>query len=111
MDRKEVTMIKAVVSNGVIVPRDPMPHEWIEGTEVQVDTAPHAREGGNDLDRWFAELQALAAQGDPEDDRRLDEAIRSTLMGKEMRDESCIEKWFDPATGADSTGLAGGNRT
>jgi hypothetical protein len=29
-------MIKAVITNGVIVPRDPLPEDWREGTEVAV---------------------------------------------------------------------------
>lgn len=30
-------MIKAVVTKGVIVPRDPLPEDWQEGTEVAVE--------------------------------------------------------------------------
>ena len=30
-------MIKAVVKNGVVVPRDPLPQDWREGTEVDVE--------------------------------------------------------------------------
>jgi hypothetical protein len=30
-------MIKAIISNGSIVPRDPLPDDWAEGTEVAVE--------------------------------------------------------------------------
>jgi hypothetical protein len=30
-------MIKALVTKGVIVPRDPLPEDWQEGTEVAVE--------------------------------------------------------------------------
>ena len=76
-------MVKAVVRNGLIVPRHPLPQDWTEGTEVEVDKAPSPLESSDELDRWFAELEALAAQGDPEDDRRLDEAIREIRQADE----------------------------
>jgi hypothetical protein len=69
-------MIKAVVKNGVIVPCDPLPENWQEGTEVEVDKSLCPPGAGDELDHWFAELQAIAAEGDPEDDRRLEEALR-----------------------------------
>ena len=68
-------MIKARVKNGVVVPCDPLPADWQEGTEVEVArlTAPVVQV--EEIDRWLAELEAIAAQGDPEDDRRLDAAL------------------------------------
>jgi hypothetical protein len=69
-------VVKADVKNGVIVPRDPLPDDWTEGTEVEVDRRSGTATAGDALDHWFAELEAIAAEGDPEDDRRLDEAIR-----------------------------------
>jgi hypothetical protein len=35
-----MTMIKAIIINGVIVPRDPLPDDWHEGTEVAVELYP-----------------------------------------------------------------------
>jgi hypothetical protein len=34
---EELRMIKAVIHDGLIVPRDPLPQDWPEGTEVAVD--------------------------------------------------------------------------
>jgi hypothetical protein len=68
-------VVKAVVRNGIIVPRDPLPEDWREGTEVEVAKREEAIERCNELDRWHAELEAIAAQGDPENDRLLDAAI------------------------------------
>jgi len=73
-------MIKAVINNGLIVPRDPLPEDWQEGTEVEVDKPPCTPGEGDHLDRWFAEMEAIAAQGDPEDDRRLEEALREIRL-------------------------------
>jgi hypothetical protein len=35
--RGRLAMIRAVVTNGVIVPRAPLPEDWQEGTEVTVE--------------------------------------------------------------------------
>jgi hypothetical protein len=72
-------MIKAVVTNGVIVPRDPLPETWREGTEVTVeesagDTAVEERIHPTDV--WMDEVEAMALQGDHADDERLDAALR-----------------------------------
>ncbi len=71
--------MKAVVKNGVIVPRDPLPEDWTEGTEVDVERAagePGARNGVHPTDAWMDDVEAITAQGDPEDDLRLDAAIQ-----------------------------------
>ena len=33
-------MIKGIISNGVVIPRDPLPDDWKEGTEVAVERFP-----------------------------------------------------------------------
>jgi hypothetical protein len=68
--------MKAVVKNGLFVPREPLPGDWPEGTEVEVHKLGQAADSTDVLDRWYADLEAIAAQGDPEDDRRLEEALR-----------------------------------
>jgi hypothetical protein len=52
-------MVKAVVKNGVIVPRDPLPADWREGTEVEVEKPSDPIKVGDELDRWYAELETL----------------------------------------------------
>src|SRR5207245_1891774 len=71
-------VVKAIVKNGVIVPRDPLPEDWREGTEVEVEKAPAQPNSDHDApttDAWMAEVEAIASQGDPEDDRRLEAAL------------------------------------
>ena len=72
-------MIKAIVTKGVIVPRDPLPADWREGTEVAVEKFPGdtvAQENARPTDIWMDEVEAIALQGDRADDRRLDDALR-----------------------------------
>jgi len=71
-------MIKAVVTNGVIVPRDPLPENWREGTEVTVEefAGPTPAGDTHPTDAWMDEVEAIAQQGDREDDQRLDAALR-----------------------------------
>src|SRR5260370_1051297 len=71
-------MVKAIVKNGVIVPREPLPADWQEGTEVEVEKAPtdtDRKNGKHPTDAWMDEVEAIAAQGDPADDLRLEAAI------------------------------------
>lgn len=72
-------MIKAVISKGVIVPRDPLPEDWQEGTEVTVARLPDPAAAGADThptDVWMDEVEAVALRGSPEDDQRLDAALQ-----------------------------------
>jgi hypothetical protein len=80
-------MIKAVVTNGVIVPRDPLPETWREGTEVTVeksagDTA--AEERIHPTDVWMDEVEAMGLQGDRADDERLDAALLQLLDSRKV---------------------------
>jgi hypothetical protein len=71
-------MIKAFVKNGVVVPRDPLPDDWREGTEVEVEKCtPESseRNGLHPADAWMDEVELCASQQDPEDDLRIQEAI------------------------------------
>ena len=70
-------MIKAVVSKGIIVPRDPLPEDWREGTEVAVEKSPGdtAKANAHPTDVWMDEVEAIALQGNRADDQRLDAAI------------------------------------
>jgi hypothetical protein len=72
-------MIKAVVSKGVIVPREPLPEDWQEGVEVTVAKLPDAEAAGantHPTDVWMDEVEAVALRGNPEDDQRLDAALQ-----------------------------------
>jgi hypothetical protein len=71
-------MIKAIISNGVIVPRDPLPDDWHEGTEVAVERFPESTPANDNpvTDVWMDEVEALASQGDPREDQRLESALQ-----------------------------------
>jgi hypothetical protein len=72
-------MIKAIISNGVIVPREPLPDDWKEGTEVAVERSSgddSSVKDSNTTDIWMDEVEAVARQGDSEDDLRLEVAIQ-----------------------------------
>jgi len=73
-------MIKAVVRNGMIVPCDPLPDDWQEGTEVEVDIEIRRLSAENDIqgtDAWMDNVESVASQGDPADDLRLEAAIQA----------------------------------
>jgi hypothetical protein len=85
------SMIKAIVKNGVVVPRDPLPPDWQEGTEVDVEKSNRAVENGvHPTDAWMNEVESIAAQGDPADDLRLEAAVQDVrrrekeLAGKRL---------------------------
>jgi hypothetical protein len=76
-------MIKAVITKGVIVPCDPLPENWQEGTEVAVEKITGetpAQETISPTDVWMDEVEAIALHGDPEDDQRLDAALREIRL-------------------------------
>ena len=72
---EETTMVKAIVKKGVFVPQEPLPSDWTDGVEVEVDRPSMASGSMDALDRWFAELEQQASQLDLEDDRALKAAI------------------------------------
>ena len=69
-------MLKAVLRNGVIVPLEPLPPEWHDGQELNVEPAPAAADEPDvDSDEYWRQLDALAAQITKEDERTLDAAL------------------------------------
>jgi hypothetical protein len=74
--QKEASM-KAVLKNGVICPQEPLPKDWADGTELQVEkSSPEKRESDQALDCWMANVQAFAADIHPEDEIILEKTIR-----------------------------------
>jgi len=70
-------MMRAIVQDGVIVPLQPLPEDWAEGTEVNVERWSIAPSNGGmhkHKDAWD-ELETFVQDNDPEDERRLEEAI------------------------------------
>ena len=86
-------MIKAVVKNGLVVPRDPLPADWQEGTEVEVErtTGNGVVESGiHPTDAWMDEVEAVAAKGNPADDLRLESGIQDVRR----REKELARKWL-----------------
>lgn len=79
-------MIKAIVKNGLIVPIDPLPADWNEGTAVQAEKQPdEAPCEIHPADAWMDEVERYAAMQDPDDDLRLQNAIdEERRIQKEM---------------------------
>lgn len=71
-------MPRAILRNGVILPLEPLPADWEEGTELTVERQGLAEANGaspHATDRWMDEVEALAAQVSPDSDKELDQAI------------------------------------
>ena len=58
-------MIRAVVQNGSLLPLDPIPVEWADGRELDVEVKPAP--AVEDWNEWNRELNELVAQIDPSD--------------------------------------------
>ena len=58
-------MIRAVGQNGSLLPLDPIPVEWADGRELDVDVKPGPTV--EDWNVWNRELNELVAQIDPSD--------------------------------------------
>jgi hypothetical protein len=66
-------MPRAILRGGVIYPIEPLPSEWEDGCELWVEEAPS--ESPEAFERWSQEMKVLCANGNPEDDDRLQAAI------------------------------------
>ena len=62
-------MPRAILKNGVIVPVEPLPAEWGEGTELVVQEPGPEEKPDDDqsLQEWYQELNAMCSQNDPEE--------------------------------------------
>jgi hypothetical protein len=80
-------MPRAVLKNGLIYPVEPLPPEWAEGQELEVQEVQDGTPGG--LEQWYQELEAMAAQNDEEDFARLEAALKEAhdLAKEQMRRE------------------------
>jgi hypothetical protein len=81
-------MPRAILKNGVILPLEPLPADWEEGTALTVERQGLAERNGvspHGTDRWMDEVEALAAQGSPDSDEELDQAIAQIRQqGKDL---------------------------
>jgi hypothetical protein len=65
-------MLKAVVRQGAIVPLQPLPPEWEEGTTLEV---ARAEAPPVDIDEWARSMNQLCADSSPEDEETMRRAI------------------------------------
>lgn len=70
-------MPKAILKNGLIYPVEPLPSDWQDGAEVQIEKVPAHPDTGDKsrTDHWMDAVEALAAQGEDDDDRLFQDAI------------------------------------
>jgi predicted DNA-binding antitoxin AbrB/MazE fold protein len=67
-------MTKAVLKDGVFRPVGPVPADWAEGAEVEVELTKNIADS-TDSDLWKAEMDRAVAEIDEEDARTLRDAI------------------------------------
>jgi hypothetical protein len=79
-------MIRGIIKNGLIHPLDPLPEEWSEGREVVVEEAEEEQpESPEEFDRWYEEMERLAADVDPQDiDRIMTALAEADVQAKEF---------------------------
>lgn len=65
-------MLKAVLRKGIIVPLEPLPPEWEEGTALEVAQAEAA---AFDSDAWAESMNQLCADSTAEDEDAMRRAI------------------------------------
>jgi len=68
-------MIRATIRNGKIEPLGPLPSDWAEGRELEIQDAEESRESPEEIKKWWNDFNALCAKSDPEDDSRFETAI------------------------------------
>jgi len=69
-------MLKAVLRNGVIQPLEPLPSDWNEGQELQVESSSiPVKHSPEFIREWAAEMQRLCADSTDEDEQRLTTAL------------------------------------
>ena len=79
-------MPKAVLRNGLIHPVEPLPADWKEGEELDVQKAEE--DSLQDLDQWYEELEAMVAENDPADLAELE----ATLKESDSRLQAALEE-------------------
>lgn len=65
-------MLKAILQQGVIVPLEPLPSEWNEGTALEV---AKANDSEFDIEDWAASMNRLCADSRAEDEDAMRRAI------------------------------------
>ncbi len=69
-------MLKAVVHHGTIVPLEPLPPDWGDGTQVNIEPAETSGDLKIEADEWFRDMEKAVAKIDANDADIIDAAIR-----------------------------------
>jgi hypothetical protein len=69
------TMPNAVLQNGEIRPLEPLPPNWREGQRLRIEAGDDDTPNADDIDRDFAQLEALCADSEPADEEQLRRAL------------------------------------
>jgi hypothetical protein len=78
-------MVKAVLKNGTIQPLEPLPANWVEGSELEVEEARRP-DSPEEADRWYQQLEALVAPTNPQDI----EIIEATLAEADRQAKALV---------------------
>lgn len=71
-------MLKATVRQGEIVPLEPVPSDWAEGTQLEIDIAHEEQLAlALDLDEWKRAMDALCADSTAADEAAMRQAIEA----------------------------------
>jgi hypothetical protein len=65
-------MLKAVLRQGVIVPLEPLPPDWEDGTSLEVGIAASPE---IDIDAWANSMNEVCAESSPTDEETMRRAI------------------------------------
>ena len=77
-------MIHAIYKDGQIQPIDEIPDDWQDGQELVVEQSQPS-DDPEEIERWFEQLQRLAAEVPDEDHDRVMAALEEQKrVGKEM---------------------------
>ena len=58
-------MIRATIRNGKIEPLGPLPSDWAEGRELEIQDAEASRESPDEIKKWWNDFNALCARLQP----------------------------------------------
>jgi len=69
-------MLKAILRQGAIVPLEPLPSDWAEGAQLEIDItdAPNSS-SPFDIDEWARTMETLCADSSVDDEQVMRQAI------------------------------------
>jgi hypothetical protein len=68
--------VKATLRQGVIVPLEPVPTDWTEGTRLEIGLAIDGQQTpALNIDEWAKEMASLCSDSNADDEARMRRAI------------------------------------